>query len=173
MKPIARLRLTMLAMLERIPVYWNTYDLEDIQRYTTGGFHPISLGDVMAARVSTTKVSHPAQARDRRLLDSMVSRNASYTIVSSLSWHTILSHDIYAGNTVLRSRFASPTPIHRTSLKFSAGSLNRRTCYDFLIASRYKGRTGYTQFSSTTCSEVPPLSCARQLAVGTEDYVSR
>ena len=36
-------------MLPRIPVYWNALDVEDIWRYTTGGFHPISLGDVMTA----------------------------------------------------------------------------------------------------------------------------
>lgn len=36
-------------MLPKISVYWNAHDLEDIQRYTIGGFHPISLGDVMAA----------------------------------------------------------------------------------------------------------------------------
>ena len=36
-------------MLPRIPVYWNAHDLEDIRRYTTGGFQPISLGDVMTA----------------------------------------------------------------------------------------------------------------------------
>jgi hypothetical protein len=153
-------------MLPRIPVYWNAQDVKDIRRYTTGGFHCISLG-------STTKVSHPAQARDRRLFDGMVSQNAQPTIVSGLSWHGILSHDIYAGNAMLRSRFASPTPVHRTISKFSASCLNRGTYYDFSIASRYKGRTGYTQFSSTICSEALPLSCARRLGVGTEGHASR
>ena len=37
-------------MLPRIPLYWDPDDdVEDIRRYATGGFHPISLGDVMTA----------------------------------------------------------------------------------------------------------------------------
>ena len=79
-------------------------------------------------RLSTTKVSHPTQARHWCILDSMVSRNAPSTIVSYLSMtYNFFSIYICAGNALLRSRFTLPTPIHRTILKSSAGSLNRRT----------------------------------------------
>jgi len=39
------------AMASKVSVYWDgeDRDVEDPQRYTAGGFHPISLGDVMTA----------------------------------------------------------------------------------------------------------------------------
>jgi len=39
------------AMASTVSVYWDGEDrnVEDPQRYTAGGFHPISLGDVMTA----------------------------------------------------------------------------------------------------------------------------
>jgi len=38
-------------MPPKIPLYWGggADDVEDIQRYTKGGFHPITLGDILTA----------------------------------------------------------------------------------------------------------------------------
>ena len=33
----------------RVPLYWGSYDDDNIRQYAKGGFYPINLGDVMTA----------------------------------------------------------------------------------------------------------------------------
>ena len=64
--------------------YWDADDdLEDIQRYITGGFHPIRLGDVLKSSVSSL-----AQARTRCLLR----RDSPRTIVSLIRHSSTILH---------------------------------------------------------------------------------
>jgi len=45
-------------------LHWNAdvdveeVDVEDINRYTTGGFHPIRLGDVLSSTIAQYRVLH-------------------------------------------------------------------------------------------------------------------
>ncbi len=48
----------------RLPLYWNVdfdiegVDVEDINRYTPGGFHPIRLGNVLSSAKAQYRVLH-------------------------------------------------------------------------------------------------------------------
>ncbi len=47
------------AAMVRHSMYWGLDDdVEDIHRYTTGGFHPIRLGDVLASTKAEYRVLH-------------------------------------------------------------------------------------------------------------------
>ncbi len=43
----------------QVSLHWDADDdVEDIQRYTTGGFHPIRLGDVVSSTKSQYRILH-------------------------------------------------------------------------------------------------------------------
>ena len=49
------------AAMVRLSMYWDVdvgVDIEDIHRYTTGGFHPICLGDVLPSTKAQYRVLH-------------------------------------------------------------------------------------------------------------------
>lgn len=51
-------RLLAAAMLER-SMYWDEdYEVEDIERYTVGGYHPVRLGDVLSSSNVHTPSRH-------------------------------------------------------------------------------------------------------------------
>jgi len=47
------------ATMDRLSLYWDTGDdVEDLRRYSIGGFHPIRLGDVVSSQKGQYRVLH-------------------------------------------------------------------------------------------------------------------
>jgi hypothetical protein len=81
-------------------MYWDADDdVEDIHRYTSGGFHPIRLGDVLSSTKTKYRVFKFAQTRTRFLFNCMADRGSPTDV--SLSITHLLYYKYYILQTAL------------------------------------------------------------------------